>query len=59
MQNKKLLKNTITSLEDLKGLYTQLEQSETDTTLKQNLQKISDELEQQYHFLNSLLKTVN
>jgi len=55
MINKKVAQNTITALEDVKGLYTQLIQSATEESQRQKLQSMMDETEKQYHSLNSML----
>lgn len=55
MLDKKQIENGITSLEDVKGLYTQLEQAASDASQQQNFKTMLGDIERHYHYLNSIL----
>lgn len=59
MLNKKVLKSCIASLEDIKGLYSELEQTATDPSQKQKIQTIQTQTEQQFLYLNNLMNSLN
>lgn len=58
MLNKKVLESCIISLEDIKGLYSELEQTAADPIQKQRLQTIQTETEQQFLYLNNLMNSL-
>lgn len=55
MINKRQIQKSITSLEDVKGLYTLLEQGTTDTAKKKELNTMLEDIERHYQYLNTIL----
>ncbi len=55
MINRKQIQKSITAVEDVKGLYTQLEQGTIDPMQKQEFKTMLGEVEKHYQYLNTIL----
>jgi bacterioferritin (cytochrome b1) len=55
MINKQEIQKSLTAVEDVKGLYTQLEQGTTDPAQKQAFKTMLAEVEKHYQYLNTIL----
>lgn len=55
MINKKEILKSITALEDVKGLYSMLEQTTTDPAQKQEFKTMLGDIERHYQYLNTIL----
>ncbi len=55
MINKKQIQESINSLEDVKGLYTLLDQATIDTEKKNEFNAMLEDIERHYQYLNTML----
>lgn len=53
--NEKLVQKSMTALEDVKSLYTQLEQAANDPAQKQEFKTMLEDMEKHYLYLNTIL----